>query len=104
MKKIKYLLILFVLFPLSLLAQQTVISGKVIDFTDGNSLPGVSVRVRGTNIGTVTDKDGKFSIGVSSNDATLLISYIGYLSQEAKIADLKNGIVALRTSSKDLDE
>ncbi|WP_426668659.1 SusC/RagA family TonB-linked outer membrane protein [Mucilaginibacter sp. McL0603] len=104
MKKTKYLLILFLLFPLSLLAQQTVISGKVIDFTDGNSLPGVSVRVQGTNAGTVTDKDGKFSISVSGNDATLIISYIGYLSQEVKATDLKNGIVALKTGSKGLDE
>jgi len=104
MKKIKYLLILFVLFPLSLLAQQTVISGKVIDFTDGNSLPGVSVKIQGTNSGTVTDKDGKFRISVSGNDATLIISYIGYLSQEVKVAALKNGIVALKTGSKGLDE
>ncbi|MDB5026158.1 MAG: SusC/RagA family TonB-linked outer membrane protein [Mucilaginibacter sp.] len=104
MKKIKYLLILFVLFPLSLLAQQTVISGKVIDFTDGNTLPGVSVRVQGTNTGTITDRDGKFRISVPGNDAILLISYIGYLNQEVKVADLKSGIVALRTTNKDLDE
>src|SRR5258708_14598713 len=104
MKKIKYLLMLFLLFPLSLLAQQTIISGKVIDFTDGTTLPGVSVRVIGTNTGTVTDNDGKFNISVPGNGATLLISYVGHISQEVKVADLKNGIIALKSDNKGLDE
>jgi hypothetical protein len=65
MKKLKYLLILFFLFPLSLLAQQTTISGKVIDFTDGSALPGVSVKIKGTTAGTITDVSGKFTLSVA---------------------------------------
>ena len=104
MKKYKYLLILFFLFPLSLLAQQTTISGKVVDFTDGSTLPGVSVRIKGTTTGTVTDNSGKFQLSVTGTDAILQISFIGYVSQEIKAADLKNGTIALKTSNKGLDE
>ena len=75
MKKIKYLLILLFLLPLSLLAQQTTISGKVIDYTDGTTLPGVSVRIKGTTTGTVTDANGKFQISVPAG-AILQVTYI----------------------------
>src|SRR4051812_34519813 len=104
MKKLKYLLILFFLFPLSLLAQQTVISGKVIDQTDGSTLPGVSVQVKGTTTGAITDAGGKFRISVSNTDAILRLSYIGYVAQEIAVKDIKDGVIALRTTDKSLEE
>ncbi len=104
MKKLQYLLILFFLFPLSLLAQQTVINGKVIDFTDGFTLPGVSVKIKGTTTGIVTDVNGKFSLAVANNNAVLQFSYVGYTPQEVKVSDLKDGVVALKTSNNNLNE
>ena len=104
MKKIKYLLVLFFLLPLGLLAQQTSISGKVTDFNDGTTLPGVSVRVKGTAAGTVTDGNGKFQINVPGKEAILEISFIGYLTQEIKAADIKNGAISLKSTSKGLEE
>ena len=103
MKKIKYLLILFFLLPLSLLAQQTIISGKVIDYTDGTTLPGVSVRIKGTTTGTVTDANGKFQISVPAG-AILQVTYIGHESLEVKVTDIKNNTIALKQGNKGLDE
>src|SRR3978361_1166061 len=99
MKKIKYLLILFFLFPLSLLAQQTSISGKVMDLADGSALPGVSVQIKGTTTGTVTDIAGKFRLTVPGPATILQVSYIGYVTQEIAVKDVKNGVIALKTTN-----
>jgi TonB-dependent SusC/RagA subfamily outer membrane receptor len=58
-------------------AQQRTISGTVSDAT-GQPLPGVTVRVTGTSLGTVTDATGKFALPVPSADSLLTFSYIGY--------------------------
>ncbi|MEO3403425.1 TonB-dependent receptor [Mucilaginibacter sp. CAU 1740] len=104
MKKYKYLLILFFLFPLSLLAQQTTITGKVIDLTDGSTLPGVSVKIKDTNNGVITDIAGKFQLQVPNSNAVLQLSYIGYVTLEIAVKDIKDGTIALKTTSKSLEE
>jgi TonB-linked SusC/RagA family outer membrane protein len=103
MKKLIHLLILFFLFPLSLLAQ-TVISGKVVDSNDGLTLPGVSVKIKGTTTGVVTDVNGRFQLTVTGNDAILQFSYIGYATQEVRAADANNATISLKTSNNNLDE
>ena len=60
-----------------------IISGKVLG-EDGGSLPGANVIVKGTTIGTTTDVNGNFKLSVP-DDAVLLISYIGYATQEVAI-------------------
>src|ERR1700761_6920014 len=104
MKKIKYLFIIIFLLPFSLLAQQATISGKVTDLTDGSTLPGVSVRVKGTTTGTTTDAGGKFQIAVSGPDAILQVSYLSYETSEIAVKNIKGGTIALKPSSKSLDE
>jgi len=104
MKKLKYSIIIFFLFPLSLLAQQIPISGKVIDLTDGSALPGVSVKIKGTTIGVITDVGGKFQLNVPNTDAILQLSFLGYVAQELAVKDIKGGTIALKTTSKSLDE
>src|SRR5689334_13184162 len=47
----------------------------------GSGLPGVSVVIEGTSLGTVTDADGKFSINVPSDESVLIFSFIGYVTQ-----------------------
>ncbi|MBT1700667.1 SusC/RagA family TonB-linked outer membrane protein [Fulvivirgaceae bacterium PWU4] len=69
-------------FTAALYAQSTV-SGTITDET-GAALPGVSLLVKGTSTGTSTDNDGKYSISVPS-DATLVISFIGYATQEVAV-------------------
>lgn len=66
-----------------ILAQNLTISGKVTSPT-AEILPGVNILVGGTNQGTVTDSDGKYVISAPSG-ATLVFSYIGYVSQTISV-------------------
>ncbi len=60
------------------------VTGKVTDFT-GAGLPGVSVMVKGTTIGTSTDGDGVYKLKVPSGDVVLVFSFIGYATEEAPV-------------------
>ncbi len=66
------------------------VNGKVLDET-GVGLPGVSVKVKGTNIGTFTDNNGNFSLKNVDDNATLIIIYVGYTPKEVNV----NGKTAL---------
>ena len=74
----------------------------MIDET-GEPLIGVSVQVQGTTTGTITDFDGKFSLNVSAN-ATLVVSYIGYQTQNVKVGNQRELRIALKPDNKLLDE
>src|SRR5690554_301562 len=65
-------------------AEDVNISGNVTDET-GNSLPGVTIVIKGTAIGTITDIDGDYSLSVPDGDAVLVFSFIGYQSLEVPI-------------------
>lgn len=90
---------IFCLF-VSLIAQNRIISGKVTDVT-GQSLPRVSVLVKGTRIGTTTNSDGNFTLSVSANAKTLVISSVNMKTQEVPITGesvnvvLNNGTTSL---------
>ena len=62
-------------------AQERTVSGKVVDAKTHETIIGASIKVKGTPAGTVTDLNGNFKIATAS-DATLQISYIGYISRE----------------------
>ena len=81
-------------------AQQVNVSGVIKDAT-GETVIGASVMVKGTKTGTVTDFDGKFHVECTPG-ATLVISYIGYQTQEVKAADGMN--VVLQEAANDLNE
>ncbi len=66
-------------------AQGRTVSGKVISSEDGEGLPGVNVVLKGTTSGTVTDIEGNYKIDVTSDDAILVFSSIGFLSQEMEV-------------------
>lgn len=78
MKK-NYLLILFTLFSYGLFAQEA--KGVITD-ENGEPMFGVNVIEKGTFNGTSTDFDGKFSLKLSKENATLVLSYVGYLNEE----------------------
>ncbi len=59
-----------------------VVKGSVTSMLDGSSLPGVSVLIKGTNTGTVTDIDGIFMIEVPSNESVLVFSFVGFSTEE----------------------
>lgn len=85
---------------LSTLAQDVIVSGTVKDAT-GEPIIGASVVQKGTSNGTITDLDGHFSFKASQN-SPLVISYLGYDSQEVKAGS--NLVVELKENSKELNE
>lgn len=78
------------------------VTGRVVD-EKGAPLPGVSVAVKGSTAGTVTDASGKFSINAPDN-GTLVFSFIGYQSQEVAVAGKTVINVTLQPSQTDLKE
>lgn len=85
-------------------AQSRTITGMVTNEDDGLSMPGVSVLVKGTTIGTVTNVDGQYTLSVPENTQILVFSFIGMSSQEIVIEGRNTINVVLQSDSKDLDE
>lgn len=83
-------------------AQAQEVSGTVSDAN--GPLPGASVVVKGTTTGTQTDFDGNFSIQVSSSDAVLVISYVGYSTQEVAVSGRSSINVVLEEDATALEE
>jgi TonB-linked SusC/RagA family outer membrane protein len=80
------------------------IKGKVTDKANGDGLPGVNVVVRGTSTGTTTDGSGNYTLNVPDNGATLVFSFVGYLSQEIEVGNRSTLDVAIESDSKALSE
>lgn len=80
-----------------------IIRGKVND-VDGNPLSGVSVVYKGTASGTVTDNQGNFSLDVRNASGTLIVSLIGYKTQEIPLNGQQNVTIILERSETELDQ
>ena len=89
MKKIALLLAIFAIGLQSVLAQTKEITGTVTSADDGSTLPGVSVSVKGSTIGTITDINGSYHLRVPENAKTLVFSFVGMQSKEMQIAGTK---------------
>ena len=76
-------------------AQQRSISGKVISAEDGLGIPGVSISVKGTTIGTVTDINGEFRMNIDEIHRTLIFQYLGMKTQEVDIENTVNFNITL---------
>ena len=83
--------------------QERIVTGAVTSSADGEALIGVSVRVKESSTGTVTDIDGKYSLSVRSGE-TLVFSYIGHLEQEIKVENQTIINVELAENVKEIDE
>jgi TonB-linked SusC/RagA family outer membrane protein len=83
---------------------QTTVAGRITSGDDGAPIPGVSVLVKGTSTGTITDVDGRYSINVTTADPILIFSFVGYVSQEETVAGRTLIDLALATDSKQLSE
>ncbi len=103
----KNLRLFFMLFMLSTCwlgyAQQRSISGTVYD-TDNVSLPGVSIVVKGTTNGTITDYNGNYTINLDNDDQVLVFSFIGFQSQDVNIDGRSTINVVLQADVQDIDE
>lgn len=79
------------------------LSGTVIDASTNETLVGVNVKVKDSNVGTITDVDGKFQISVNSK-TELVVSYIGYKTQTLLVGDLGIMTIKLASDNEILDE
>ncbi len=96
------LLLLLCLIPLWSIAQNITVKGIVKD-NSGEPIIGANVTEKGTTNGMITDLDGKFSLTVQKN-ATMVISYIGYITQEIAVKGNANLNITLKEDSKTLEE
>jgi len=98
-KKIGLLLVLAsCLFSVPGFAQDTrTITGTVTSADDSMPLPGVNIVVEGTNYATVTDFDGNFQLEVPGDDATLVVSYVGFLTKNVAVGSQSTFTISLET-------
>jgi TonB-linked SusC/RagA family outer membrane protein len=83
--------------------QGTEVRGRVVD-ESGMEMPGVTVLVKGTTVGTATDMNGNFSLNVPDASGTLVFSFIGYKSQEVPIGNQSVINVTMDVEAKALEE
>ena len=103
----KLLLISFALVFILLqqaMAQSKTVSGTVTDQATGQALPGVSVIVKGTSVGTATGADGSYTVNVPAAGSTLVFRYIGYQTVEREVGNASTINVALGVDTKQLEE
>jgi TonB-linked SusC/RagA family outer membrane protein len=93
----------FLLLHFQGLAQEATITGRVVAVSDNSPLPGVSVTIKGTTRGTVTDADGKFVMAASPSDV-LLFSFIGMETKEVTVGSSQTLTVTLNDSITTLGE
>jgi len=84
MKKLKLLMLIGLLCTIQVLHAQTQVTGKVTDDKDGSPIAGATVTVKNTNVSTITDANGFFSINAARN-AVLLISHVGFGGKEITV-------------------
>jgi TonB-linked SusC/RagA family outer membrane protein len=94
-------LLLFFLSSMGLYAQKTV-SGTVTNADDGSAIPGVSVLIKGTQKGTVSDLDGKYKLEVPDDKTVLVFSFVGKETQEITVGSQTTIDVALKTTAIEL--
>lgn len=101
MKKLIFTLLLLPLFAFS---QGKIVSGVVNDDM-GGPLPGATVQVKGSeSIGSITDFDGKFTIALRDGETKIIISYVGFESQEVDVSGQNNILVSLEQDVSELEE
>ncbi|HEY0770541.1 MAG TPA: carboxypeptidase-like regulatory domain-containing protein, partial [Sphingobacteriaceae bacterium] len=81
-----------------------VVSGTVISKAKGETLPGVSIKVKGTSIGTSTDVEGKYSLRIPNGESTLVLSYLGYKITEVPVNGRASINVAMEPDITSLTE
>ncbi len=105
MRKLTLLLINLFIIGIGLMNAQTKrVTGNVTSADDGQPIPGVSIQVKGTSLGTVTDVDGNYAIQVPDDAQTLVFSFVGMQQQEVSIAGTTTADVAMSTSFIGMDE
>lgn len=90
--------------PLALFGQSRIIEGVVTSAEDGSALPGVTVAVKGTSIGTITDASGRYQINVPEGSGELVFSFVGLLTQELNATGQSRLDVLMESDLMEIDE
>jgi TonB-linked SusC/RagA family outer membrane protein len=105
MRKITFLLAFLLFVGMNLANAQTrTIHGTIVDSEDGQGIPGVTITVKGTTVGTTTDLDGKYSLEVKPEYETLQFSYVGMKTVEITLSDQTEINVTLEPDVMQMDE
>ena len=104
MKRIIPFIALLLLFAGAATAQDRTITGTITGADDGQTLPGVTVLVKGTRTGTASDVNGKYKLIVSGKSAVLVFSFVGYSKLEVPVGDKLVVDAVLTPEAKRLDE
>lgn len=80
------------------------IKGRIMDEILKEPIPGANVKVKGTTLGTITDFNGNFSLVVPNKSSVLVVSFIGYVTQEIVVGNQKTINVNLKEDAQSLDE
>ncbi|MCE1198753.1 MAG: SusC/RagA family TonB-linked outer membrane protein [Marinilabiliales bacterium] len=105
MRKISLLLVFLSFLGLQVVFAQTrQITGIVTSGEDGTSIPGVSVVVKGSTLGTITDMDGKFTLKVPQGSKTLAVSFVGMSSLEVALTSASEYKIVMKAETQSVDE
>lgn len=101
-----YLLLgtIFLFFSGWVFSQDRTISGTIISGEDQSPLPGVSVLVKGSTLGTASDALGKYKISLSANGTKLVFSFVGFITQEVDVGNRTTIDIVLQSDDKMLNE
>jgi len=104
MRKFTILLAIIFLGGLQVAFAQTKITGTVVDADNGSTIPGVTVLVKGTTVGTTTDLDGSYELLVPADENTLVFSFVGMVTHEVEIGGRGVINISMVQSATALDE
>ncbi|MBS2100383.1 SusC/RagA family TonB-linked outer membrane protein [Carboxylicivirga linearis] len=101
---LNYLLLMFFISSGSVLAQNNVLTGTITDIADGEPMIGVTVVVKGTTVGTVTNFEGTYNLKVPADAEAIVYSFIGYKAEEVAYAGQQVIDIVLQDDSETIDE
>lgn len=104
MKKVGLLLLLFILGKQFSFSQQVTITGTITSADDQMGIPGATVIVKGTSVGTAADIDGNFKLTIPSDAKTLVFSFVGMQPQEVQINGQTTFNIVMRTDVFKMEE
>lgn len=103
MKKLILIFAILLMFNGIINAQQSMISGKIMDAKDSVPMIGVSIQIKGTNRGTIAGSTGEFSLSAKPEDV-LIISFVGFKTQEFKVGSKSKFDIKLDDNEQFLNE
>ncbi|MEI6049158.1 MAG: TonB-dependent receptor [Bacteroidota bacterium] len=84
--------------------QQIKVSGTITDASTNEKMPGVNIQIKGTTIGAISDINGKFTLTATDPNATLVVSFIGFITQEVALGGQTTVSIALIADVSQLSE